>query len=876
MPQFLRRLWASLLGLFSAQQVNHDFDEELQGHLEMLVDDYIRRGVSRDEAVRAARLQMGNLTRVRETREEMSGAPDLAKILQDVRFAIRVLGRRPGFAIICVVTLGLGIGASTSIFTVINGVLLRPLPYPNSGRLVRIKENHPDSATSNFTYAAYSDLESQAKSINNISAFRPWKFSLVGDGEPEEAVGALVSAHFFSALGSRPAYGRLIGSQADQSGGDNNVAVISNALWRRRFASDPNIIGKTVRINSEPYQIIGIMPVGFDYPNKADVWCPLVERGEMLQNRRAHLLTVIGNLRPGETLEAVRGEMKLLSERINRLNPGVDPDLSILAVSLKKSMVAPVQPALMVLTFAVALLLLMSCANIANLFFARFASRRKEFAVRMAIGAGRVRLARQLVTECLVIALLGGGLGLAIAMFTLRYLMTENVSAMPRFAELSMDKYVLCFALILAILTAVLFGFAPILTGTKTELNTSLKQDARGSGKRVGSSKMLVSLQFAMAVILMVGAVLVGNSFVRLLRVDPGFVPENVVAVSLFFSPIEYPEGDAKGAIVLQQMLERVGRVPGVQAAGVVNALPITGGPATDFMIEGQPVPSPNDEPSADIRTADSDYFRTMGIPLLAGREFTTADRGNSARVMLINQTMAHLYWPGASPIGKRVTMKDWGPPLTGEVVGVVGDVKPVGMDSPVGPMIYWPYAQFPQLFNTIVVRSKGDPNRLVPDLKAAVWSIDRNQPISKIQTMSEIMAESVGRERLYFSLLSWFSGVAFLIAIGGIYGMMSHFVSEAQHDMGIRLAIGAQPGDLLLLVLGYGTRVALLGIGIGLAVSFALSRLMTNFLFGVSRGDLGCFAAVAVALTSFAVLATYFPARRASRVEPVVELRCE
>jgi predicted permease len=876
MPQIVRFLWHRLRSLFSAQSTDQDFEAELDDHLSMLVEEYIRRGASPGEAARAARLQMGNLTRIRETHSEMGRVPDAAKLFHDVRFACRVLSRKPGFAIICIATLGLGIGASTSIFTVIDRVLLRPLPYPNSGRLVRIQESHAAGTASDFTYATYLDIETNAKSLADISAFRPWKFSLVGDGDPEEVVGALVSGNFFSALGTKPSSGRLIGRRDDQQGGDNKVIVIGNSLWRRRFASDPRIIGRVVQVNSEPYQVVGVMPRGFDYPNKAELWCPLLERGEMHGNRRAHLLTVIGDLRVGENDENVRSEMSVLADRINKLNPGVDPGMSFSVASLKKVMIAPVQPALLVLTSAVALLLLMACANVANLLFTRFASRRKEFAVRMAIGAGRLRLARQLVTECLVIALGGSLLGLAIATCSLRFMVRENVADIPRFAELSIDKNVLAFALMLAIFTAILFGLAPILVEIRTDLNTSLKEHARCSGRRKGSSRILVSLQFAMAVVLMAGAVLVGSSFMNLLRVDPGFSANRVITVSLFLSPLEYPEGDPKGPVLLHQIMEKIRRIPGVQSAGVVNSLPLTGGPATDFSIGGQPAPPPNDEPSADIRTADSDYFRTMGIPLLAGREFSGADRADSARVIVINQTMAHRYWAGGNPIGKRVTMKDWGPPLTGEIVGVVGDVKPAGMDSPVGPMIYWPYDQFPQLFNSLVIRSQEDPKRLIPDLKAAVWSTDKNQPISKIQMMDDVLAESVGRARLYFSLLIWFSCVAFLIAIAGIYGMMSYFVSETQQDMGIRLAVGAQPRDLLLQVLGHGARVALIGTGVGIAAAMILTRLISSLLFGVKPTDPGAFVAVAAVLVFFALLASYIPARRAARVDPLITLRSE
>jgi putative ABC transport system permease protein len=773
-------------------------------------------------------------------------------------------------------TLGLGIGATTAIFSVVNGVLLRPLPYPNSGRLLRIEENHPAVGAANFTYASYLDLQRASKLLENISAFRPWSFNLTGEGEPEQVSGARVSADFFSTLGTQSLLGRTIRAEDDQPGGDNNVVVLSYALWQSRFGSDRGILGKMLRVSAQDYRVIGVMPRGFDYPDKSKVWCPLVAGGD--DNRRSHLLTVIADLPSGASLGSVQGELTAIAEQIERQNPQVDPDLVITQVSLKKSLVAPVQPALLILIFAVGLLLLMACANLANLLLARVAARQKEFAIRVAVGAGQMRLARQLLTECLALALLGAALGLEIASQSLRLIVALNADNMPRFGEISMDWRVLAFTLLVSAFTGLLFGIAPALVGTKTDLNTSLKEGASVStvSTRPGSSQALVIPQFALAVVLLVGAGLVANSFVRLLRVNPGFNQNGVLAISLFLSPIEYPEGDPKGPVLLQRMLESVRQVHGLRSVGLVSALPITGGPDTDFQIEGRPVPPPNNEPSADIRTADAGYFRTMGIPLLAGREITEADNAGTTRVMVINQAMARQYWPNENPIGNRVTMKDWGPPLTGEIVGIVGDVKTNGLDAAVGPMIYWPYAQFPQLFNTIVVRSDDDPLRLLPALKGAIWAVDKNQPISKAQTLDQLLSESMARRRLYMVLLGVFSGAALLLAAVGIYGMMSYSVSQRTHEMGIRLAIGAERKDVLLLVLGQGARVALLGIAMGIAAALALTRLMSNLLFGVSATDPLTFAGVAVLLTAVALCTSYIPARRATRVDPMVALRYE
>lgn len=886
MLEWIRVLGSRVRGWVSRRHLEQDFSQELEEHLELLTEENLRRGMAKEDAMRAAKVRLGGITQLRETHRELHGWLKLETLFQDVRYALRTLRKSPGFTMVCVLTLGLGMGASTTIFSVVNAVLLRPLPYPNHERLVRIEERHRGTFGlgaagldfANATYANFNDLRRDAKTIENISAFREWRFNLAGDGEPEQVPGALVSGEFFAALGSKPALGRMITPEDDAPGGDNHVAVISDALWQSRFGAAPGIVGKTVRVNAEDYRVIGVMPREFDYPEKSEIWCPLVPGGQFRGNRRAHLLTVIADLRASEPMGSVQGEISAIAERIEKQNPGIDPDLAIAAVSLKKSLVAPVQPALLVLMFAVGLLLMMACANLANLLLARAATRQKELAIRTAVGAGRGRIARQLLTESLVVASLGAGLGLAVAVWSLQFIKALDLPDIPRLGAISIDWEVLCFTLLLSISTGLLFGLAPALSGTKTDLNISLKEGAAASkgGSRRGSTQTLVVPQFALAVVLLVGAGLLGNSFVRLLRVDPGFRQDGVLTLGLFLSPIEYPERDVKSAVLLQQILASVRSIAGVRSAGLVTALPITGGPDTDFAIAGRPLPPANDEPSADIRSVDAGYFRTMGIPLLAGREFTDADNATGKRVMLINQTMARQYWPRENPLGQVVTMKDWGPPLTGEIVGVVGDVKTNGLDEAVGPMIYWPYFQFPQLFNTIVVRAEGEPSRLVPAVKAAIWAVDRNQPIAKIETLEQLLSESLARRRLYMILLGIFAAAALLLASVGIYGVMSYSVNQRTQEMGIRIAVGAERNDVLRLILGQGARAALLGIAVGIATALALTRLMTSLLFGVSARDPLTFAGVATLLTLVGLGASFLPARRAMRVDPIVALRHE
>lgn len=848
----------------------------------MLTEENLRRGMTLQEAKREARVRLGGMTQLRETHRELHGWIALETFLQDVHYALRTLRKRPGFTSVCVLTLGLGIGASTAIFSVVNGVLLRPLPYPNHERLVRIEERHPGNTGmgaldfTNATYANFNDLGRDASTVENVSAFRAWSFNFTEDGEPEQVPGALVSGDFFAALGSKPVAGRMIAGEDDAPGGDNHVVVLSYALWQRRFGADRGIVGRTLRINAENYRVLGVMPRGFDYPEKSEVWSPLVPHGQFRDNRRAHLLTVVADVRAERTIANAQNEISVIGQRIEKQNVSEDPGMALAAVSLKKSLVAPVQPALTVLLFAVGLLLLTACGNLANLLLARAAARQKEFSLRAALGAGRLRLARQLLTESLVVAMLGAAVGLGIAAWSLQFISAIDSQNLPRFGEISIDWRVLGFTLVVSCLSGLLFGLAPAISGAKADLNTSLKEGAEASTgcTRSGSSQALVVPQLALAVVLLVGAGLLGNSFVRLLRVNPGFNPSGVLAVQLFLSPVEYPERDPKGALVLQQMIEKVRGIPGVRSAGLVTALPITGGASTDFVIEGRPLPPANDEPSADIRSVDASYFRVMGISLLAGREFTEADNSTAKRVMLINRTMARQYWPNENPIGRRVTMKDWGPPLTGEIVGVVGDVKTNGLDEAVGPMIYWPYSQFQELFNTIVVRGDGELSQLVPAIKAAIWAVSKNQPISTIETMGQVLSESLARRRLYMTLLCVFASAALLLAGVGIYGMVSYSVSRRLREMGIRMALGAKRKDVLWLVLVQGARVAFLGIAVGIAGALGLTRLMASLLFGMTATDPTTYLAAATVLTLVALFASYVPARRATRVDPMAALR--
>ena len=875
----LRSLFLRFASRFKRQEHDRDFSAEMQAHLQLHIEDNLRAGMSAEEARRQARIKLGGVEQTKELYRDRLGLPVLETLFHDLRFAFRLVRKNPGFTSIAVLTLALGMGATTTIFSVVNSVLLRPLPYQNHDRLLRVQETHPGAVGSGVTFATFLDLEREAHTVENASAFREWIFNVTGGAEPQQVPGALISGNFFNALGSQPLLGRTIQPEDDQPGGNNRVVVFSYALWNSRFGADPKILGQTLNVNAEPFTVIGVMPAGFDYPQHAELWCPLVPGSGLHSNRRAHLLTVLVDQKSVESLGGVQGELAAFAETVEKRNPGVDdPSLTLSAVPLQKSLVAPVRPALIILLLSVGLLLLIACANVANLLLARAAARRKEIAVRLALGASRARLAMLLLTESIFVSLLAGAVGLLIAEAGLTFIRTQNNQDLPRFTEITLDWRVFAFALTVSILSGLFFGLAPALAGAKINLNSPLKEgnwEPSGANLRLSNSTLTV-LQFCLATILLAGAGLLGSSLLRVLRENPGFNPDRLLTLQVFLSPVKYPEGDSNSAIVLHEMLERVRAVPGVRSAGVVNALPITGGPSTEFVIEGRPAPRLGDEPGADIRVADPEYFSAMSIPLLAGRSFTDHDTAGSARVVLINETLARTFWPNANPLGQRITMKDWGPPLTGEIVGVVGDVKGSGLDATVGPMLYWPYTQFEQIFNTMVVRTDGDPLRFTAAVKDRIWSVDKDQPVSRVQTMDQILSDSVARRRLYVVLLCVFAWVALLLAAAGIYGVVSYSVAQRTREIGIRVALGAERVDVLWLIVAQAAKLALTGELLGILLALGITRLMASLLFGTSAADPFTFACVAILLSGVALVACYIPARRAMRVDPMVALRYE
>lgn len=802
----------------------------------------------------------------------------MGTLWQDLKHGFRVLRASPGFAAVAVLSLALGIGANTMIFSVVNAVLLNPLPFPDSARLVRLGESHANYK-GNFTYASFHDLGDETESLENIAAARFWSDNITDGGEPEQVSIMLVSANFFPALGVPPQLGRTFLPEEDGPGRDN-VVVLSHALWQRRYGGDPNLIGKTIKFGSRELTVLGVMPSGFQssilFSGQYDLWAPLSASGSLRDNRRSHLLAVIARLKPRATIAQAEAELAGLAAGIEQRNPGVDdPELGVTVVGLQERLVAPMRPALLVLLCAVGCVLLIACVNVANLLLARSATREREMAIRLALGASRWRIARQLLTESALLGLAGGAAGLLLAVWGVDSIIALAPGNLPRIDEVRIDGRVLGFTLVTSLLTGILFGIAPALQLPRLSIHEVVKDGVRGSTgtRRRWLRHFLVVSEVAVALVLLIGSGLLINSFWRLQQVDRGFDAKNLLTLNLTLSRYSTPE---QQVAFLRQVLERVAQAPGARAVGLASTLPLQGGPSTEFVIEDRPPLALGDEPSADIRIVDANYFRAMGIPLRAGRPFSETDSTTAPMVMVINENMARRFWPDEDSIGKRVTMRDWGPPLTGEIVGVVGDVKSGGLDSETRPMIYWAYPQFPVIFNSIVVRTEGDPLNIVGAVKSQIWSVDPNQPVASVAAMEQVQASSIAPRRFNMLLIGVFAALALALAAVGIYGVISYTVSQRTHELGIRVALGAQGSDVLKLVVGQGMILALLGVGLGLAAAAGLTRLMSSLLFGVSPTDAPTFAVIAVLLTAVAFAACALPARRATKVDPMVALRYE
>jgi putative ABC transport system permease protein len=880
----LKDLFFRLRSLFRRDTVESELEDELRFHSERQMEKYLETGMSRGQALRQVRMEFGGLEQIKEDCRDARGVSVVETLAQDLRYGWRNLRKSPGFAAAALFTLALGIGANTAIFSVVYGILLRPLPFRDPSRLVLLNETTPKVGDVSVSYPNFQDWRAQNRAFSEMAAVVAVQFNMAGVSQPENIGGLAVSPDFLSLAGVRPVIGRGF-TRDEEKAGTEPVLLLSYALWQSHFGADRNAIGRTIRLDSQNFTIVGVLPPDFRWVEKCDVMEPIgvwatgndsvAERGN-----RGDLL-VVGRLAAGAAMEGARSEMEGIAARLARAYPEANDEFGVKLQPLREMFSGDARPAMLVLLGAALFVLLVACANVANLFLMRSAVRAKEMALRIAIGASRSRIIRQLLTESFLLALLGGlaGVGLAIAGIPAitRSIPSDTLAG----ARVEVNGAVLLFSAGLVLLSMFLFGLAPALNATSGNLQSELKEGGRttGSGGRNRGRELLAASEVALALILLVGAGLMMKSLYRLLSVDSGFRPERVLKLEMSLRTAQYDKDQAVLGF-WQQTLDRVRALPGVESAAVGTAIPLTDDHwRTDITVEGMPLPKPGSFPHPDMHVVSPGYEKTLGIRLLRGRGFTDADRENAVLVAMVNASVAQRLFPGADPVGKRFT---FGHPGAGSapkwvtIVGVVADTRMYGLANPARLEVYVPFRQKAPNDMVLLVKSAREPATLVSAIRGVVASIDKEQPIFGIATMQEVVNASVSTRRVTLTLLGLFSGLALALAAIGIYGVVSYSIAQRVREIGIRMALGAQPGDVLRLVLAQGGKISFAGIAIGSAASLALTRSMAHLLYAVSAADPATFAAVAFLLALVAMVACYIPARRTLRVDPLTALRHE
>ena len=814
----------------------------------------------------------------------------MGNLIQDLRYSLRVLLKSPGFAAVAITVLALGIGANSAIFSVVNAVLLRPLPYPDADRLVRIwhvppAKSFPGIPLFSISPANYLDWENQNHVFAQMAIYGGRDFDLTGTDHPEEVGGSAVSAHFFSVLQVQPMLGRVFTPEENQPGHDQ-VVILSHRFWQNHFGSDPGIVGRNIHLNGGSYLVAGVMPASMRLPDTAQIWTPLAWTDQERAVRGNHNYLAIARLKLGVDFKQAQAEMNTISARLEQQYPADDKGWGAVALPLRDDLVSDVRPALLVLLGAVAFVLLIACANIANLVLAKTVARKKEIAIRTALGASTSRVLGQVLSETVVLALAGGFLGLVMAHFGVRLIVAFLADKLPRSTEIGLDIRVLGFTLMISLLTGIVAGLLPALRLVKTDLNEALKQglgrtDTDSGGQRARS--MLVVSEVALSLILLIGAGLMIRSLWQLRAVDPGFDPNHLLTMTISVPATKFPV-PAQQASFFDQVLQRVRALPGVESASVIDNLPLGGGGSHQpVAIEGRPAVPMSEQPEVDVRLISPGYLSSMRIPLLRGRDLSDADAAGRPAVVLINASMAKRLWPGEDPVGKRLTLSFY-PGAVREVVGVVADTKVDALDeSRDTAMLYFPLDQISssdgrwQSFGmSLAVRTSANPADAVSAITNAVHQIDRDAPLLDVQSMDDLIDTSLSPQRFNMLLLGAFAGLALLLAAVGIYSVLSYSVRRRVREIGIRMALGAQIRDVLRLIVIEGMRPTLIGVAIGLAGALALGRVLANLIYGVKPTDPITFGAVAVLLTGVGLCASLIPAYRASRVEPMKTLRDE
>lgn len=810
-------------------------------------------------------------------------------LLQDLRYGARLLVKQPGFSVVAVIALALGIGANTAIFSVVNSILLRPLNYKDSDRLVQINHNYPKldlkASVSGSGYVHYRD---HCDAFESIAAADLWPVNLTDTGDPERLMGMTVTHSFLPMLGIEPARGRVFTPEEDQPG-RNHVVILSDSLWQRRFGGDPNLVGNTVRLNGENYTVIGIMPPSFkfgrEFAQEIEIYSPIGLTPEQLDPKRwrNEFLFVVAKLKPNRTLEQAQSEMDAIAANVRReYFGGGDADdpssWGLLLRPLREIVVGEIRPALLLLLAAVAFVLLIACANVANLLLARSALRHKEIAIRSALGAGRWRLIRQLMTESVLLAAIGGAIGLALAYWGMRALVSLNEDKIPRAGEISVDARVLFFTALIALLTGVLFGLFPALQTSRTDLHAVLKEGGRSGSARRSVRGLFVVAEVALALVLLVGAGLLLKSFQKLQQVNPGFNPEHLLTMQISLPAAKYREPQQIDGF-FQQALEKIRALPGVESAAISTTVPLSGmNSAGSFVIEGRTTAPGEMAPWGNRWFAGASYFQTLGIPLIKGRYFDDRDVRDAPQVAIIDETMERKFWPDENPIGRRISFQrdPQGNPIWREVVGVVGHVKHRGLEGESPVQYYIPHRQLPSNTVFLVARTAVEPASMAGTVRSTVQEVDRELPVFRVTTMEKMVNDSMVQRRFSMILLAVFALVALVLASVGLYGVMSYSVTHRTNEIGIRMALGARVTDVLAMVVAQGMKLSIAGVGIGLAGAFALSRVMRSLLFNVSATDPLIYAVVALMLAGVSLLACYIPARRATKIDPMEALRYE
>jgi putative ABC transport system permease protein len=802
-------------------------------------------------------------------------------MLADLRFAFRQLLKSPGFAAVAILTLALGIGANTAIFSVTNAVLLRALPYQDPDRIVSINKLETRFGIGGLTAGAFLDFREQGTAFENLAAYSEDEFSLTGGGDAERVVCAQVSSALFPLLGVQPSLGRTFSPEEEQVGRDQ-VVVVSESFWQRRTGGDPGFVGKTITLSDRVYTVIGVMPARFQFPRKFEIWKPLaLDPEEERHGKQFSLIHLIGRLKPGVTLAGAEAELNTIWNRRPSEEPGARTNNArIEVVPLHQQLVKDVRFAIFILLGAVAFVLLIACANVANLMLARGAARRKEIAIRAALGAGRKRIIAQLLTESVLLSTLGGGLGLLLAVWGVDLLVAsvpaDVAESFYGIGGIGIDRGVLIFTVIVSIATGILFGLAPALSSSKLDLNEALRTTTKTANTRSGLRGAFVVAQLALTLVLLVGAGLMTRSFVRLVNVKLGFNPKNVLTLRVELPRSRYPKGEQRKQF-FEQLLERVKSVPGIQSAGAISQLPLSGYSMLGrFAIEGQPKPEPGKSQPMPIGIVTQEYFQTMQIPLLEGRLFGPQDIEGMPEAAIINESMARRYWPGENPIGKKVAALCDDQALCRTVVGVVGNIRHEGLANEAQPEIYVAHRQVALPGMSLVLRAAGDPQTLVSAVRGQVRALDQDQPIALVQTLDEHVAESVLQPRLIMTLLSIFAGLALVLAAVGVYAMMAFSVSQRRGEIGIRIALGALRADIFRLVVGHAMLLVAISLAIGLAGALAATRLLGSLLYGIGIWDPFTFGAVVLLLSLISFFAAWFPALRATKINPMIALRSE